>query len=345
MVARTYASAEQYRYGFNGKELDTEGMGGSGSTYDYGFRIYNPNIAKFLSVDPLSPKYAYYGPYQFAGNMPIWAIDIDGLECGVQSFIQQRQAEQMASSGEHDALYYRTQMAHAELGGALIAGGIYVVVYVGAAASTTAALTQVTTFFTSAAVVAQRYGNQAYYLAINYWDEGVNYLYGALCDDQMDLVPSDTPGLAKAGKATRSMLMLLKDGMLESAGGLKYGYRYYKRLGGAENALSHVFRHTVNDLTKDFHGVFDKSGFDLVEMLDIAYQTAKSQKWDLSKTTETIGNITRTLQKNGNVAYVIETGARVGFEGGKEGSGKAITKLVIATEGSTDKVVTAYPSQ
>ena len=42
-----------YRYGFNGKELDPEGMGGGQSTYDYGFRIYNPALGKFLSVDPL----------------------------------------------------------------------------------------------------------------------------------------------------------------------------------------------------------------------------------------------------------------------------------------------------
>ena len=28
---------EKYRFGFNGKEEDTEGMGGGGSTYDYGF--------------------------------------------------------------------------------------------------------------------------------------------------------------------------------------------------------------------------------------------------------------------------------------------------------------------
>jgi RHS repeat-associated protein len=71
-----------YRYGFNGKELDKPGMGGGQSTYDYGFRIYNPAIAKFLSVDPLTREYPWYTPYQFAGNMPIWKIDIDGLEEG-----------------------------------------------------------------------------------------------------------------------------------------------------------------------------------------------------------------------------------------------------------------------
>jgi hypothetical protein len=48
--------------------------------YDYGFRIYNPSIGKFLSVDPLTRDYAMLTPYQFASNTPIWAIDLDGLE-------------------------------------------------------------------------------------------------------------------------------------------------------------------------------------------------------------------------------------------------------------------------
>lgn len=68
------------RYGFNGKELDPEGLGGGGSTYDYGFRIYNAQLGKFLSIDPLSKSFPFYTPYQFAGNKPIWAIDLDGLE-------------------------------------------------------------------------------------------------------------------------------------------------------------------------------------------------------------------------------------------------------------------------
>ena len=52
-----------------------------GSTvYDYGFRIYNPRIAKFLSVDPLTRSYPMLTPYQFASNRPIDGIDLDGLE-------------------------------------------------------------------------------------------------------------------------------------------------------------------------------------------------------------------------------------------------------------------------
>jgi RHS repeat-associated protein len=71
-------STDSYRYGFNGKEKDLETT--ETSTYDYGFRIYNPGLGRFLSVDPLTQKFAFYSPYQFAGNKPIRCIDIDGLE-------------------------------------------------------------------------------------------------------------------------------------------------------------------------------------------------------------------------------------------------------------------------
>jgi RHS repeat-associated protein len=68
-----------YKFGYNGKPMDTD-WNGEGAMYDYGFRIYDPRICKFLSVDPLSPEYPWYTPYQFAGNKPINSIDLDGLE-------------------------------------------------------------------------------------------------------------------------------------------------------------------------------------------------------------------------------------------------------------------------
>ncbi|QJB36316.1 hypothetical protein HF329_31980 [Chitinophaga oryzae] len=68
-----------YRYGFNGKENDNE-IKGEGNQQDYGFRIYDPRIAKFLSVDPITKQYPELTPYQFASNRPIDGIDQDGLE-------------------------------------------------------------------------------------------------------------------------------------------------------------------------------------------------------------------------------------------------------------------------
>ena len=74
MPGRTFTSSA-YRYGFNGKENDAES-----GTQDYGMRIYNPNLGRFLSVDPLTSKFAFLTPYQFAGDKPINSIDLDGLE-------------------------------------------------------------------------------------------------------------------------------------------------------------------------------------------------------------------------------------------------------------------------
>ena len=79
--SRSYSSGTGYRYGFNGKYKDNE-ISGNGNQYDYGFRIYNPRLGKFLSVDPLTKSYPELTPYQYASNTPIQAIDIDGLEGG-----------------------------------------------------------------------------------------------------------------------------------------------------------------------------------------------------------------------------------------------------------------------
>jgi RHS repeat-associated protein len=79
-VMQTVPKVKGYRYGFNGKENDNEPKGIEGSQQDYGFRIYDPRVGKFLSVDPLTSQYPWYTPYQFAGNKPVWATDLDGLE-------------------------------------------------------------------------------------------------------------------------------------------------------------------------------------------------------------------------------------------------------------------------
>jgi RHS repeat-associated protein len=68
-----------YRYGFSGKEKDDE-VKGAGNQIDYGMRIYDPRIGRFLSTDPLSSKYPGLTPYQYASNRPVDGVDQDGLE-------------------------------------------------------------------------------------------------------------------------------------------------------------------------------------------------------------------------------------------------------------------------
>jgi RHS repeat-associated protein len=66
------------KQGFNNKEKSHKTN--SKTNYDYGFRIYNAGIGRFLSVDPLTSSYPELTPYQFASNTPIQAIDLNGLE-------------------------------------------------------------------------------------------------------------------------------------------------------------------------------------------------------------------------------------------------------------------------
>ncbi|MBX3256096.1 MAG: RHS repeat-associated core domain-containing protein [Chitinophagaceae bacterium] len=70
---------QKYRYGFNGKESDSE-VNGPYNELDYGNRVYEPRLGRFLSVDPITHYYPFYSPYHYAGNNPIYAVDLDGLE-------------------------------------------------------------------------------------------------------------------------------------------------------------------------------------------------------------------------------------------------------------------------
>ena len=79
MEQRNYSSLE-YRYGFNGKEKDEEKEWGSLTHYDYGARIYNPGVGKWLSVDPLAnnSENIAWSPYSYVWDNPLIHIDPDG---------------------------------------------------------------------------------------------------------------------------------------------------------------------------------------------------------------------------------------------------------------------------
>ncbi len=64
-------------YLYNDKELFDDG---DVNWYDYGFRNYDPQIARFPQLDPLTDYYPMLTPYQYAGNDPIANVDLDGLE-------------------------------------------------------------------------------------------------------------------------------------------------------------------------------------------------------------------------------------------------------------------------
>ncbi|WP_430901760.1 MULTISPECIES: deaminase domain-containing protein [unclassified Paraflavitalea] len=89
MPNRSYTAGSQFRYGFNGKENDND-VKGTGNQQDYGMRIYDVRLGRFLSVDPITSDYPSLTPYQFASNTPIWATDLDGLEANFSNAKVQR---------------------------------------------------------------------------------------------------------------------------------------------------------------------------------------------------------------------------------------------------------------
>lgn len=82
------ASSQRYKY--NGKELDrTHGL----DWYDYGARMYDPALARWMVPDPLAEKYYSVSPYAYCGNNPIRRKDLDGRdwyesEAGAAAFWQ-----------------------------------------------------------------------------------------------------------------------------------------------------------------------------------------------------------------------------------------------------------------
>jgi RHS repeat-associated protein len=77
MPGRSFAVNNSYRYGFNGKENDKSA---GNDNYDYGARMYDGRLGRWLSVDPLEVKMPGWSPYNYCFNNPISLIDPDGRE-------------------------------------------------------------------------------------------------------------------------------------------------------------------------------------------------------------------------------------------------------------------------
>ncbi len=72
-------SMDSYRYGFNGMEKVDEVKGG-GNSYDFGARLYNPRIGRWMSRDPHESKYPAVSGYVFSLNSPLLFKDVDGKD-------------------------------------------------------------------------------------------------------------------------------------------------------------------------------------------------------------------------------------------------------------------------
>lgn len=68
-----------YTYGFQGQEEDDD-ISGEGNSLNYEYRMHNPRLGRFFSIDPLFKDYPHNSPYAFSENVVINAIELEGLE-------------------------------------------------------------------------------------------------------------------------------------------------------------------------------------------------------------------------------------------------------------------------
>jgi RHS repeat-associated protein len=76
MQGRSFSSAA-YRFGFNGKEKEADG---TADNYDFGARIYDGRLGRWLTVDPIFAGAEFRSTFTYAANSPIFYIDPNGCD-------------------------------------------------------------------------------------------------------------------------------------------------------------------------------------------------------------------------------------------------------------------------
>ena len=89
LVEVTSIMDDKYKYKFNGFEYQEElGLG----WYDYGSRNYQPDLGRWMNIDPLAEKYYDFSPYHTSANNPVVFMDYNGEDYIVTVNIEEQTA-------------------------------------------------------------------------------------------------------------------------------------------------------------------------------------------------------------------------------------------------------------
>jgi RHS repeat-associated protein len=86
-ISSQEAGKPENNFRYNGKELQhKEFSDGSGlEEYDYGARMYDPQIGRWHTMDPKATDYYNTSPYAYAVDIPTYFLDPNGMEIDDQS--------------------------------------------------------------------------------------------------------------------------------------------------------------------------------------------------------------------------------------------------------------------
>lgn len=77
------------RWRYSGKE-EQKALDAALPLIDYGARMYDPTIVRWMSVDPMADKYYPIGPYVYCAGNPVNVIDPQGDTIRVESQYQEQ---------------------------------------------------------------------------------------------------------------------------------------------------------------------------------------------------------------------------------------------------------------
>jgi|GEM_PF-6590035 len=333
MPRRSFSSASAYKFGFNGKENDNE-VKGLGNQQDYGMRIYDARVGRFLSRDPLQKNYPYYSPYQYAGNQPSWATDLDGMEPYYKSGVKN-------IPSKLDTEVYDGQID--DYKGIIAAKAIeyenktYVVFESvhgnrqwyqefdknGFKGSPTEfewynpGNDKSFHFLMAGAVVAVPGILYAKAIGVYLLSEVVEELAGVpVPDGPVDLWKHYMKQKAKRELAEKAIKKTANELDWKAVVPKKGRYK-------GETRDVHVRRHNKDDVSKDYHGIFNGDG---VDMTNKAWK--KAQELGLKP------------DKDGSLVVPFNNAGR---EGGKLGKGEKLDKIQIYVVPGTNQIITAFP--
>jgi RHS repeat-associated protein len=114
MQGRSFSSGS-YRYGFNGMENDNE-IKGDGNSLDFGARIYDSRLGRWLSVDPIQSKFPDLTPYQFVSNSPLILVDPNGMENIIYLVILPDAHSELSQTQKNEIIKKANEILNAALG-------------------------------------------------------------------------------------------------------------------------------------------------------------------------------------------------------------------------------------
>ena len=102
LLPNRHGNSADYRYGFQGQEMDNE-VKGEGNSVNFKFRMHDPRVGRFLSLDPLAKSYAWNSPYSFAMNMVTEYRELEGaeIETKMKLRIANYQAPKIQTTTDH----------------------------------------------------------------------------------------------------------------------------------------------------------------------------------------------------------------------------------------------------